>query len=84
MSAASAVTEYFPFANPIMINQMGFIILGESLKAEEEGSSYLVVSTNQTFYETEDAAWIGAMERLNYKNPSWHIDLSKYGVHSRK
>lgn len=83
LSASSFVTETFREANAVLIGAMGFIILGERLRGDTQGGTYLVVSPNLTFYDTEDAAWCGALERLQKGNPSWHIDLSKYGVHAR-
>ena len=83
MSAASRVSEDFPLANAILLNGCGFVILGERLRSNEQGGQYLVVSANQTFSDTEDGAWMSALERLQNNWPTWHIDLSKFGVHSR-
>ena len=83
MSAASRVTEDFPLANAILLNGVGFVILGERLRSDTQGGQYLVVSANQTFSSTEDGAWMSALERLQNSWPTWQIDLSKFGVHSR-
>lgn len=83
MSAAAVVTEDFPKANAVLIGQLGFVILGESMRAPAESSLHLVVSECSTFHDTEDSAWCGALRVKNEKMPTWHIDLSKYGVHSR-
>jgi hypothetical protein len=82
-SASSRVTEDFPLANAVMLGHVGFVVLGERLRSDVEGGSYLVISANSTFAATEDGAWLSALERLQNGWPTWHIDLSKFGVHSR-
>ena len=83
MAAGSVVTDSFPLANAVFLNPHGYVILGEHQGSSQENAQLLVISCNQTFYDTEDAAWIGALERIDRKLPTWHIDLNKYGVHSR-
>jgi hypothetical protein len=83
MCAASRVTEDFPLANAVLLNGMGFVILGEQLHNNEQSGAYLVVSANQTFATTEDAAWTSALERLQNGWPTWQLDLRKYGVHAK-
>ena len=80
LAAASVVTEHFPHAHAILLNRMGFIILGEPCSPHSQHA--LVVSMCSTFCDTEDSAWESALERMEKSNPTWHIDLSKYGVHS--
>lgn len=78
-SAASRVREDFPQAVSVMVNQMGFIVLGEQCSIDSQHA--LVISANQTFATTEDGAWMSALERLQNMWPTWHIDLSKFGGH---
>jgi len=82
MSASSVVTMDFPKAHAVMVGRLGFVILGEVCKDIETGQA-LVISANNTFSTDEDGAWISALERLQNKWPTWHIDLSRYGLHSR-
>jgi hypothetical protein len=85
MSAASRVREDFPQALAVMLNGLGFVVLGEqcTIDSQRPFQHALVISANQTFASTEDSAWLSALERLQNKWPTWHIDLSKVGVHSR-
>ena len=81
MSASARVREDFPNAHATMLGQLGFVILGEPCHPQSQRA--LVVSENKPYYDTEDAAWVGALERIQNGWPTWHIDLSKIGVHSR-
>lgn len=83
MAASSRVTEDFPNANAVMVGQLGFIVLGERLRSDVQGDKYLVVSPCSSWFDTENEAWIGALDRIQRGLPTWQIDLSKYGVHSR-
>jgi hypothetical protein len=83
MSAASIVGEHFPQSQAILLSRSGmFVILGEPCSPTSEHA--LVVSMCSNDYDTEDAAWCGALDRLEKGYPTWHLDLSKGGVHSRK
>lgn len=82
MAASARVGEDFPLAHAVMLNQAGYVILGEPCNPAHPQA--LVISQNQTFYDTEDAAWVGALERILNDHPTWHVDLSKYGVHTGK
>ena len=81
MTAASRVREDFPLAHAIMLNNVGHVILGEPCNPNHQHA--LVVSENSHYYDTEDAAWIGALDRILNDWPTSHIDLSKHGVHTR-
>jgi hypothetical protein len=81
--AGARVGEYFPQAHARKIGQLGFVIMGENIPENVSGGKYLVVSANQTFYDTMEAAWDGALERIEKGWPSWHIDLSVYTPKSR-
>ena len=81
MMALSKVCEDFPQALSVKIGQLGFIVLGKQCSIDSQHA--LVISANQTFCSTEDQAWLSALERLQNQWPTWHIDLSKYGVHAR-
>jgi hypothetical protein len=80
LAAQSLVTEHFPMAHAVLLNRAGFLILGESGGPDSQHA--LVVSMNSTYYGTANAAWCGALERLERQCPTWHTDLTKYGVHS--
>jgi hypothetical protein len=82
MAASAVVAESFPRANPIMINGLGFVILGEYQGSPAENEHALVVSPHRTFYDNENTAWIGALDRIDRKLPTWHINLNEYGVHA--
>ena len=77
--AANRVSNDFPQAHAWRVGELGFVILGEEIPPNVQGGSYLVVSVNHNFYDTMEAAWQGALERIEKGLPSWHIDLSKYG-----
>jgi hypothetical protein len=81
MSAASRVRDDFPLAHAIMLNNVGHVILGEPCNPQHKHA--LVVSENKHYYDTEDAAWVGALNRILNDWPTSHIDLSMYGVHTR-
>jgi hypothetical protein len=81
--AGNRVGEQFPQAHAKKIGELGFVILGEDIPEGVEGGSYLVVSANHTFYDTMEAAWNGALERIEKGWPSWHIDLARYGPDAR-
>lgn len=84
LAAAGRLLDDFPNANAFKVGEMGFVILGEHIREDDtRGGVYLVVSANHTFYDSEDAAWCGALDRVKSGNPSWHIDLSKYNQNSR-
>jgi hypothetical protein len=83
IAAANRVANDFPQAHAKQIGQLGFVILGEEIPPNVQGGSYLVVSASQTFYDTMEAAWAGALERIEKGWPSWHIDFSKYGIQRR-
>lgn len=80
--AGARVGQDFPQAHAQKIGELGFVILGEDIPEGVSGGHYLVVSANHTFYDTMEAAWLGALERIEKGWPSWHIDLSKYGPDS--
>lgn len=80
MSAAARVREDFPQAYAVMLNQRGWVVLGEQCNPAHK--SALAISPNDTFHESENSAWVGALDRILNDWPTWHIDLSKYGVHS--
>lgn len=80
MSAASRVLEDFPLAEAVLVNQLGFVILGEEPRPD---SGTLSISANQTFADSEEGAWLSALERLQNKWPTWHIELDKYGIHRK-
>ena len=80
--AANRVAADYPNAHAHMVGKMGFVILGEEIPPNTAGGQYLVVSANQTFYDTMEAAWAGALERQTNGWPSWHIDLSRYNENS--
>jgi hypothetical protein len=77
-SAATRVCEDFPLAHAVLLNGMGFVILGEPCSPSSEHA--LVISQNMNFHDTEESAWMGALERLQNSWPTWHIDLSKRRV----
>ena len=81
MSAASRVRDDFPLAHAVMLNNVGHVILGEPCNPQHKHA--LVVSENKHYYDTEDAAWVGALNRILNDWPTSHIDLSMYGVHTR-
>jgi hypothetical protein len=81
LSASSRVTADFPNAHAVLLNNWGWVILGEPCSPSSQHA--LVISMNMTCYDTEDAAWIGALERIEKGYPAWHKDLSKCGVHAR-
>jgi hypothetical protein len=81
MSAASRVREDFPNAHAVMLNGCGFVIVGEECNPQHPQA--LVVSANSTYCDTEDGAWISALERILNDWPTWHINLGGYGVHTR-
>lgn len=81
LSASSVVREHFPNALAVLLNGLGFVVLGEQCSTSSQHA--LVVSECSTYHDTEDSAWIGALERLEKQWPTWHIDLSKHGVHAR-
>lgn len=96
MPTAARVREDFPDANVQHIDNsgfriyvghnpgdLGFVILGEQLRTDVDGGSYLVISENHTFYESAEAAWEGAIERIKNGLPTWQIDMRKFGVHSK-
>lgn len=82
MIAAARVAQDFPNAHAHSVGKLGFVILGEDIPEGVQGGQYLVVSINQTFYDTMEAAWAGALERIERGLPSWHIDLSRYNENS--
>jgi len=82
MDAAAKVCRQFPQAHAHRVGQLGFVILGEDIPEGVSGGQYLVVSANQTFYDTMEEAWDSALERIEKGWPSWHIDLSRYNENS--
>lgn len=84
----------WPYANVWPIGQENYIVLGEYVedpRVATEGMSadlynqkldrlkhVLVISCNQTFYDTPEAAWAGAVERKEKNYPTWHINLLEY------
>ncbi len=82
LAAANRVAANYPNAHAHKVGKMGFVILGEDIPPNVAGGQYLVVSANQTFYDTMEAAWAGALERMENGWPSWHIYLSKYNENS--
>jgi hypothetical protein len=81
--ASNRISRDYPQAHARKIGQLGFVIMGEEVPVGIDGGSYLVISANQTFCDTVEAAWASASERLENGWPSWHIDFSNYGPHSR-
>jgi len=81
LSASSRVTADFPNAHAVLLNNWGWVVLGEPCSPASEHA--LVISMNMSSYDTEDGAWIGALDRIEKSYPTWHMDLSKHGVHSR-
>ena len=82
-AAEQRVMVDWPNANAYKVGQMGWVILGERLHSDVQGGKYLVISTNHTFYDTPESAWQGVNYREDNRFPTWHIDLSKYGVESK-
>lgn len=94
-SDSNSVVHDWPHANPWPIGEENFIILGEYVDDPRHSPKgmpadlyqqklqrlehVLVVSCNQTFYDTIEAAWAGAAERRGKNYPTWHINLLEYG-----
>ena len=79
MSAQARVREDFPTSHAVMLNRLGYVILGESCNPAHKHA--LAISENSTYHITEHSAWMGALERILNDWPTWHIDLSQHGVH---
>ena len=80
--ATPRITTDFPLANAVKVGNCGYVILGEALRPDVQGGSYLVISASHTFATTAAGAWLSALERLQTGWPTWHIDLSEYGADS--
>lgn len=83
LSAGARVGADFSQAHARKIGELGFVIMGENVPDKVSSGAYLVVSANQTFYETMEDAWQGALERIEKGWPSWHIDLGRYNANSK-
>lgn len=82
-SAQNRVQIDYPNAHAFKVAELGYVILGEEMHPSSAKALCLVVSANQTFCDTESAAWGSALERIQKGWPSWHIDMTQYGPHSR-
>lgn len=77
--ASARVVMDFPNANTYKTDT-GFVVLGEIIPGGVAGGSYLAITPNLAFYDTEDAAWMGALERLENEWPTWHIDIQRFNT----
>jgi hypothetical protein len=74
--AASRVMVDWPNATAHQVGSLGYVIVGRRI---EPGYTHaLVISGCSTFFDTDDAAWLGALRVLEQHMPHWNMDLVQH------
>ncbi|HEY1808855.1 MAG TPA: hypothetical protein VGG42_09850 [Acidobacteriaceae bacterium] len=78
--AAERIIVDWPNAVAHQVGKLGYVVLGRPLEPGHQHG--LVISGCSTFFDTDDAAWVGALRVLNEHMPYWEMDLRKYHANS--
>lgn len=70
--ARPLVIKEWPTATPTKVRELGYVLLAEPLDLKSTAAP-LVISANQNYYDTELAAWCGALKRQTNDWPTWHL-----------
>lgn len=82
-AAERRISADWPHAHPVKIAQLGFVILAEPDCPEKTSKAYLeplAISENQTYHDTPESAWEGALERQQKNWPTWHVTTPRDGT----
>lgn len=79
--AASRVIVDWPNAAAWEVGSLGWVVIGR--RVEPGHKSALVISGCSTFFDTDDAAWAGALRVLENHLPHWEMDLDRYNCNPK-